>query len=306
MRGVLVIVAMLGAAVGLPVADAAVAVTYVAPPGCPPPSALGAAMAEVLGPAPTTPTDAAALAVEVADDRRSATLRLYADDGRLLGRRTVDSPVADCPALVRAVALSAALAIAPPVPSLPAPAPPAEPARQPPEPAPLRVALDGGVGLGVGLHPGLGAVLGGGLALGRGRWSGQLAVRVSGAPAWLDGGVAGGRVRSGLIGGEGWGCGDFGPVTGCLGALAGLEVHGGVDFVTEGQSSGPWLAGGLRLDWRPWGSADRRFDWGPRLELVAPISRLTLTVDGRSAWRTPALGAVIGIGGSLGQASAGR
>ena len=124
------------------------------------------------------------------------------------------------------------------------------------------------------------------------RRAGLVEVWGSGAPAWVDGEIDGGRVRSGVLALGLWGCMDGGALTGCLGGRAGVEAHTGLDFVRGADSVGPWVAGGLRVDWR-W-SGGR---WGPRAELIVPIGRLTLTVDEADVWSTPAIAGSVGIGG---------
>lgn len=282
--------ALVGVALALCLASAAEAVTlrYAAPDGCPAPAALRAAVSEALGGVDPPGT----LVVEVAADRRSARIGLLGSDGRMLGRRTVTSPVADCAALVRAAGLSGGLALAP----LAAPAPDPEPIvtapASPPAAPPSPIAWGGAVGLGVALalQPGAALALDGGLRVSRGPWAGVFGIALAGAPAWADGEAGGGRVRSGRLVGALRACGARWGLEACLGALAGVEAHQGAAFARDRRSAGPWLAGSLRVEWRVFGR------WGPRVEIVAPVGRVTLTVDGEPAWTTPAVGGALGLG----------
>lgn len=268
---------MLGAVAALVAGLLGVPVRYEAPAGCPPVEALEAAIAEAGG---ERAAGDRVLAVRVAEDRRRAEVWLEGADGRVIGRRVVESPDGDCRALVRAVGLSAAVALAPPVAAPVAP----------------RSAWGwaGAAGAGIGLHPGVSLVVEGGPRWRRGRWSVEAGLRASGAPAWVDGAVAGGRVQSGLVALGLRGCGAAGGLEGCAGLHGGVELHGGADFARDARSVGPWLAGSLRVGWR-WALGDGA--WGPTAELVLPLSRLALTVDGTSAWRTPWAAGIVGVGG---------
>lgn len=283
--------ALVGVALCLCLASAAEAMTlrYAAPEGCPPPAALRAAVSEALGEVDPPGT----LVVEVAPDRRSARIGLVGADGQTLGRRTVTSPVADCAALVRAAGLSGGLALAPlagaaPPDREPIVTAPASPPAAPPSP----IAWGGAVGVGVALalQPGAALALDGGLRVSRGPWAGVVGIGLAGAPAWADGEAGGGRVRSGRLIGALRACGAGWGLEACLGALAGVEAHQGAAFARDRRSAGPWLAGSLRIEWRVFGR------WGPRVEVVAPVGRVTLTVDGEAAWTSPAVGGGVGLG----------
>lgn len=272
---------------------AALTVRYRAPAACPTVEVLRGAVSQGLVGHPMEGPET--LEVQVAADTRSAVVRLFDAGGRPLGERTVASDAGDCAALVRAAGLSAGLALGPlrstpPAPMAPEPSAAAASASEAPDVA-LEWGGTWGAGGALGLHPGAALAIDGGARVADGPWSGQLELRASAAPAWVDGAVGDGRVGSvGLALGV-WGCRDLAATGLCLGALGGGELHAGLDFARSEWTAGPWLAGAGRVEWRLFGG------WGPRLEIIAPLSRLTLTVDGVAAWTTPAVAGALGLGG---------
>ncbi len=276
----------------VPDTAAALTVRYSAPAECPPVAVVRASVAEGLGGAPDDGAETVRIAVSA--DRSAARLALVDADGRALGERVVRSTAGDCEALVRAAGLSAGLALAPlrSAPSPTAAVPAASAVSAVPAVPDTRWSLRGASGVGIGLHPGVALTLDGGLAVAMGRWSGRIALWAAGSPALLDGAVGSGRVRSASLALGLAGCGDQGRWTACAGARAGLQVHSGSDFVADTDSTGPWLAGLLAIEWRVFGGV-----WGPRLEAMVPVGRLTLTVDDAPVWTTPWFAGTVGLAG---------
>ncbi len=251
-----------------------------APKGCPSAEALRAKVAEV--------TDAATFEAQAetrievrmseADPGLEARVHLWRGGARV-GERTLSVPVRDCDELASAVALHVAI-VADPRQGLP-----------PVTTVPLHTEARVGAGVAGGLTPGLTARFGGGLALRRGRWSGELDLRYA-LPS--DVAFGGGSVSVDQLALELAACAHLGRYQGCALGLGGLQRYEGSGFDAANHASRFAALGlGVRVGTR-WSVSDT-LRVVLRLDVLASLHDVTLRVDGESAWRNPPVSATAGV-----------
>lgn len=244
-----------------------------------------------------------------------ARLTLTNADGGA-GERTLDSPSADCTELASALAVAVAMGVdperfaappaAPPVADPPAPAPAPPPAPTPVDtaaPPPSTLHPFGAVGAHVALGSAPSTTLGARIAIGLAfgatpseQWrrpvlaagAGATTVALEGrldAPASLEA-ADGGRVTTALLAGGLALCHERRLVVCALGSVGALRGSGEGVSVTL-KTSEPWAAVGARAGVGvPLGDLARA---ELAADVLAPLTRITLQLDGRDVWTTPAV-----------------
>jgi len=231
-------------------------------------------------------------------------------EGSAPRKREIASEKGDCAEIVDALTLAATVAIdpfalsrpaaaaapplpdpAPPDPPAPAPPPPVAVAPPPPPAEPLEfdAAAATGVGLGLAPSPTIGADLEARL-----RWrrfSIGLGGRVDiGTPVSL----AAAPVSASLLVAAVAPCAHLGPVAGCVLLTAGALRVGATGLDRAEPQSVPFVAAGGRVQLDlPTGS---RFFGRLRADLLAPLVRTTLIIDGQAAWSAPPVAGAVSLG----------
>lgn len=240
--------------------------------------------------------------------RFTATISLRDASGAIVGEREVASAQADCVELTEAMVLALSIAIDPlgrarePV---EAPEPPSAPPRaqqtQPAEPSLEREqswpSIQAGLGLfasmGAQAHPSLGASV-------------EARLRSSFLSLGLEGGAqlptsvaaSGGTVSTWLLAVSAVPCLHRGSFGGCallsLGALRAVPHDlPGAESVTAAS-----FAAGGRIFWElPWVEVLRVRLF---LDLVAPLARSTISLDGQAIWRSPPVAGAAGAAATIG------
>ena len=283
--------------------------------GCPDEAWLHDAIGARLGYAPFTDGAARTVVVKItrAGKGLQATIELLDSSGRSQGSRTVDSQSRDCTELASSIALDVSMAIdpvhatrAPESAPQPKPAPPPPPLsppvllsppapEAPPPPAtprePIKMLIAAGPVVAIGTAPGvsLGAAL-------------QIGVRWKGISAAVEGRADlpasasarnGARVQSSLIAVSLLPCFHVGVVHGCaVGTLGSLSATA-TDIARSNREQTLFAAAGVRggVEW--WFAANLGVQ--AHADVLAPITRTTLQIDGRDAWTTSPVALVGGI-----------
>ena len=281
---------------------------------CPDEAWLHDAIGARLGYAPFTDGAARTVVVKIARAGKGlqATIELLDSSGRSQGSRTVDSQSSDCTELASSIALDVSMAIDPvhatrapesapqpkpdPPPRLSPPvllSPPAP--KEPPPPAtsrePIKMLIAAGPVVAIGTAPGVS--LGAALQIGV-RWKGFSAAVEGRAdlPASASAGN-GARVQSSLIAVSLLPCFHMGVVHGCaVGTLGSLSATA-TDIARSNREQTLFAAAGVRggVEW--WFAANLGVQ--AHADVLAPITRTTLQIDGRDAWTT----SPVALGGGI-------
>lgn len=227
------------------------------------------------------------------------------------GHREIASPGGDCREVADALAVAAAIAIDPeslngprppdPEPPPPPPPPPPEPIRTEPDRRPLVPATDPIVGriavapeviLGELPAVGVGAVVSAGA---RWRWiSGAIEGEATAPAEHL---VEGGAVTASLLTAALVPCGHHGIAFVCLVGRAGVMRAEGQGVARPARSSEPYGAMGARVGVEvPFPSSSSTVSFLANAEVVAPLTRIALRLNGEDAWSAPGVAGRVAIG----------
>lgn len=218
--------------------------------------------------------------------------------GQSIGQRALTHPGPDCEPLMHAVALAISLSIDPlaqvrPKPA--APEPPPAPVASTPAPMPPESA-----GLSTHIGAGMGAAIS---ALPAPSWGPTGSVRLAGErfSVGLDGRIdlpvttaaGGGRVETSLATGALVFCTREGGLSGCVLGQGGAFQSTGRELAEVRRPTQPYAALGLRAqaEWPPGGNYAVRL----QADLLAPLVRPVLLVDGAEVWNAPAVSAGLGF-----------
>ncbi len=208
------------------------------------------------------------------------TLILLRDlEGEIVGEREIQTHAPDCQALMDAVALGLAIAIDP-----------VRAASPPPPPEPRHRQIWIGARAGVGASPSLsaGPVLG--FEAGRGWWLAGVEAHYAPASTLAH---EQGEVSADQLSFTGAGCGRWSVLRGCALALAGLQTSSGAGFDQTNDFAAPMLAAGARLGVNL--RLGEAWAGGLDADVLAPLTRTRITVDGTTAWSTSAVTAGLNL-----------
>ena len=286
--------------------------------GCPDEAWLHDEIGARLGYAPFTYGATRTVVVKIARAGKGlrATIELLDSSGRSQGSRTVDSQSSDCTELASSIALDVSMAIdpvhamrapqstpqpnpdAPPRLSPPVLLSPAAPGESPPPATsrePIKMLIAAGPVVAIGTAPGVS--LGAALQIGV-RWKGFSAAVEGRADLPASASAANGaRVQSWLIAVSLLPCFHVRVAHGCAVGMLGSLSATATDIARPNREQTLFAAAGVRggVEW--WFAANLGVQ--AHADVLAPITRTTLRIDGRDAWTTSpvALGGGIALAG---------